>query len=165
MKKLSFGVICALGILGTGCDMEIPNDQIEELSLGDLCSFSGGDYNTKEKSCYCDGIRCGANVSCVVSPSSNKYECASGGNLDYPEYTCTLQGMMLCFDRITIAEDGSTMTSGYYVECNGTSWSTPKPCESGYSCSAYMEHDVYYSTKCGECNNKDSNCIRGTKKD
>ncbi len=166
MKKLSFGVVCALGILGTGCDMEIPNDQLGQLSAAELCTLSGGEFNEAEKTCYCGGVRCGENVTCGVDEASNKYVCMTAGNMDYPQYTCTLQGMTLCFDRIVnlIDENGIEIrkTFGYYVYCNGTSWETPAPCRNNYSCSTYLEHDVFYATECGECNNNDTECIRGT---
>lgn len=164
MKKLSLGVLCALGILASGCDLDIPNDQLGKLSNAELCAFSGGEFNTNEKSCYCGGKRCGENVSCTVDTTTNQYVCQSAGNMDYPQYNCSFKGMTLCFDRIVEdkkAESGYT-TSGYYILCDGTSWTTPTQCNNGASCSAYLEHDVFYSTQCGECNNADEGCNRGT---
>ena len=168
MKKLSLGVLCALGMLGSGCDFDIPNEQMGMLTAADLCAYSGGDFNEREKNCYCDGHRCGENVTCGIDADTNKYVCLSAGNMDYPQYTCTLPGMTLCFDRIintTVDGKPATKTAGYSISCEGTSWSTPSPCENGYSCSGYLEHDVFYASKCGECNNQDTGCIRGTKKD
>ena len=169
MKKLSFGMLCALGILGSGCDLDIPNDQLGTLTNAELCSFSGGDFNVDEKTCYCGGTRCGENVTCGVDPETKKYFCLSSGNMDYPQYTCTMSGMTLCFDRIVKDESSKDKdqykTSGYFITCDDktNSWSTPSQCDNSYSCSTYLEHDMYYATQCGECNNHEEGCHRGTK--
>lgn len=168
MKKLSFGVLCALGILGSGCDMDIPNDQVGTLSTEELCIFSGGTFEN-DKSCHCGTDRCGENVTCAVDTTENKYVCMTSGNMEYPQYTCTLQGMTLCFDRIIKDPlNNSYKTSGYFISCDGTAWSSPSPCENGFSCRTYLEHDVFYASECGVCNNdndKEKGCIRGTYSD
>ena len=121
-------------------------------------------FNENEKVCYCSGNRCGENVLCGVDTATNQYVCMMAGNMEYPQYACTMQGMTLCFDRIVQdKKSGNYSTSGYFITCDGSSWNTPTPCENGNSCSGYLEHDLFYSTTCGECNNVVKGCIRGTK--
>ena len=158
MKKIICSAICAIGILGAGCDMDIPTEQIGSFSLADFCALTGGVFNNDDDRCYCSDVKCGNNVTCVVDPTSSKYVCMGQENGDYPQYTCIHKDMTLCFDRIV-----NEKTSGYYITCDGNSWSAPQKCKNDYSCSTYLEHDVFYATQCGECNNsEDADCTRGT---
>jgi hypothetical protein len=158
MKKIICSAICAIGILGAGCDMDIPTEQIGSFSLADFCALTGGVFNFDNNHCTCGGIECGNNVTCVVDTTSSQYVCMGQENGDYPQYTCIHQGMTLCFDRIV-----NKKPVGYYVTCDGTSWGNPVKCENNNSCRGYLEHDVFYASQCGNCNNSDENCIRGTK--
>ncbi len=166
MKNIISGAICAIGILGAGCDMDVPTEQVGSFTLAEFCGLTGGVYNQETKHCICDR-ECGDNVTCVVDSTSNKYVCMGAENLDYPEYTCTMKDMTLCFERV-INNDRTSInngkTSGYIIKCDGTNWSSPLPCDEGYSCKAYSQHNLFYSTECGECQNDGKNCIGGTRK-
>ena len=83
-------------------------------------------------------------------------------NKDLPELVCTLKGQRVCFDRINFDTKAQAVTaSGYYVECDGVSWSQIKQCPGNNSCKTYVEHSTIYSTECGECQNDGTTCING----
>ena len=157
MKRILCGALCVIGVLSAGCDMDIPSDQVGTLTYEAICGLTGGAYNQEERRCYCDGVKCGENVSCVLDMTSKRYVCTGYANMEYPEYICTLNNMTVCFDRVI---DGRSV--GYYVKCDGISWSSPIVCPAGNSCRSYDELGLIPSTECGDCNNDTVQCIRGT---
>lgn len=163
MKKISLGVLCALGILITGCDTDIPTDEIGTLSRADMCGMTGGTYDRKEDTCWCGGNKCENDVTCRYNADKKDYECLGFENKDLPELICTIQGQRICFDRINFDAKTLSVTSasGYYVECDGTKWGEPTQCPSGNSCKTYLDRTLTYSTECGECQNNGTTCING----
>ncbi len=173
MKKLLCGVLCAMGILAVGCDMDIPADEVGSFTSADFCALTGGEFlpsakDSSEKRCFCGGTECGEGVSCVVDSVTRQYVCMGERNLDYPEYTCTIKDMTICFNRVVNLQQTGTSIGeivGYVVECDGANWTSPKACPNNYSCKTYTEHALLYSTQCGECLDDGVNCIRGQKVD
>ncbi|GEM_PF-5007003 len=188
MKKLLCGVLCALGISVLGCEMEVPKDQVGSFSLKDFCQLTGGlyiesyedipdyiegyedikkDSNDYKDKCICGKQICDEYVTCIVN-ENNQQVCMGTENVDHPQYTCTLKGMQICFDRVVErkTETGYEYSqSGYYVECDGATWSVAQECSNGVSCKTYLEHNMLYSTKCGDCQNNNTTCINGTIKE
>ena len=156
MKKISLGVLCALGILITGCDTDIPTDEVGVFSIEDSCGLTGGSFNKVTKICTCGTTPCEKDVTCKYNQSNKTYECLGQANTDLPELTCTLQGQRICVDRV----DGNG-SSGYYVECDGANWGEITQCPSGNSCKSYLEHTLIYSSECGDCQNNGTTCING----
>ena len=170
MKKVLYGAICILGLQIAACEMEVPTKQVGSFSIKDFCQLTGGVYIDQDENqpenndrCICGGKVCGEYVTCVVNEKGEQI-CMGAENVDHPQYTCTIKGMKVCFDRVieTPTESGiSYSQAGYYVECDGSNWTSPQICPKGNSCKQYLEHNMLYSTECGECQNNGDKCING----
>ena len=166
MKKASLGVLCALGILFVGCDLDIPVSDVKDgLTTDKMCVMTGGEYvsvtkdGESEMYCKCGGTVCGKNVFCGTNDLGN-YTCGGLAYTILPSGPCMMEGIEVCANRIT-----STGTSvGYFVKCQGNRWTTEEICPNGYSCKVYQfGSNSMGSSICGECTDDNMTCVLGHK--
>ena len=163
MKKLSWSVLGALCILLSGCDMDVPQEEIGSLGDEHMCVLSGGEYleavkGSNDYYCFCDGKECGKNVNCRIDESTNKPVCGGVGYTFLTEGLCTMKGVEVCAERI----DKNGNAIGYYTECGDDNrWTDERMCSSGYSCKLYKFGGFAMSSKCGDCRNNGTTCVAG----
>lgn len=168
MKKYALGLVCLCGLLASGCDTDIPTEEIGTslLNASEYCVLSGGQYFAEENRvtgevetyCMCGGTRCGKNVNCSIKKDTKDVVCGGTGFVFLTEGLCTMRGVQVCADRI----DDNGLEVGYWTECGQDNrWTQEARCEYSNSCKLYLFNGFAMSSQCGDCQNNGSTCISG----
>lgn len=156
MKKILCGVVCAIGFMLAGCDMDVPVDDVDSMTNIDFCGLTGGDYDWASKRCSCGGILCGEGVGCTKEQGTGAIICNGYAHKPFPSGTCITNDETICNE---IAESNQ-QAIGYYVTCTNNVWSDIKPCPNGNSCQYSKDVTGTVTTACGECKNGQK-CVNG----
>ncbi len=168
MKKYALGLVCLCGLLASGCDTDIPTEEIGTslLNASEYCVLSGGEYIAEENRvtgeidtfCQCGKYKCGKDVNCSINKDTKEIGCGGTGFVFLTEGLCTMRGVEVCSDRI--GENGEEV--GYWTKCGDDNrWTSEAICAQGNSCKIYMFGGFAMSSQCGDCKNNGSTCISG----
>ena len=157
MKKLIWGALGALCILWTGCEMDIPTDEVGKLNSDAFCVLTGGKFDPQIERCICGADVCGENVTCVQDTVTKEFTCAGMAYTLLPSGPCMMDKVIVCANRIN--SKGASI--GYYTQCIDNSWTPEASCEGDRSCMIYAFTEKVMSSKCGTCQDDGITCVAG----